>query len=97
MLPSFSSINIPTFSICIRFQCGVYTNCKKYVPIDFANSPKVIASKAKQSNAKHHDPLRRIRLLRRKAPRNDGLSKHISDNRYNPKYQVTGNWKIVAT
>jgi hypothetical protein len=46
-------------------------------PIDLANPSKVIASKVKQhviaseaeqSDSKHHDPLRRIRLLRRKAP-----------------------------
>ena len=30
-----------------------YTNCKKYVPIDSANPSKVIASEAKQSDAKH--------------------------------------------
>ena len=30
-----------------------YTNCQKNVPIDLANPAKVIASKAKQSDAKH--------------------------------------------
>jgi hypothetical protein len=44
-------------------------------PIDLANPSKVIASKVKQhviaseaeqSDSKHHDPLRRIRLLRRR-------------------------------
>jgi hypothetical protein len=57
-----------------------YTNCQKYVPIDLANASKVIASKAKQhviaskakqSNPKHHDPLRRIRLLRRRLAMTD--------------------------
>jgi hypothetical protein len=53
-----------------------YPNCQKYVPIDLANPSKVIASEAQHS-------LRVCkRLYRRKAPRNDGLSEYISDNRY---------------
>ena len=56
-----------------------YTNCHKYVPIDLATLSKVIASEAKQS-------LRVCkRLLRRKAPRNDGFSEYIFENRYNSK------------
>jgi hypothetical protein len=58
---------------------SIYTNGQKYVPIDFANLSKVIASKAKQSNTKHHDPLKRIRLLRRKAP--TGLPSAMSSGR----------------
>jgi hypothetical protein len=42
----------------------------------------VIASEAKQSNARHHDPLMRIRLFRRKTPRTDRLSEYTADNRY---------------
>ena len=54
-----------------------YSGCQKNIPIDFANPQKIIAGNAKQS-------LRVLnRLLRRKAPRNDGLSEYISDNRCN--------------
>jgi hypothetical protein len=53
-----------------------YSGCQKYNPIDIANPSTVIASEAKQS-------LRVCkRLLRRKAPRNDGLSEYIFDNSY---------------
>ena len=72
-----------------------YNNCQKCVPIDLANLSKVIASEAKQSAAKQRpeqgrgiprltrdDPLLRIRLLRRLAPRNDRLSELRFGNRY---------------
>ena len=53
-----------------------YSGFQKYVPIEFVNLSKVIASEAKQS-------LRFCkRLLRRKAPRNDSLSEYIFDSYY---------------
>ena len=56
----------------------IYSGFQKYVPIEFVNLSKVIASEAKQS-------LRFCkRLLRRKAPRNDSLSEYIFDSYYNP-------------
>jgi hypothetical protein len=73
-----------------------YDNCQKYGPIDLMKLSSVIASEAKQSDAKHRtkpgrgiprltrdDPLSRIRLLRRIAPRNDKLSEQSFDNRFN--------------
>ena len=75
------------------YAAGIYSGCQKYVPIELVNLSKVIASEAKQSDAKHRpeqsrriprytrdDPLTQIRLLRRKVPRNDSLSEHIFDS-----------------
>jgi hypothetical protein len=77
-------------------EAGNFSSSQKYVPIDLANLSTVIASKAKQSDAKHRPehgrgiprltrdvPLRRIRLLRRSASRNDRLSERSFGNRYN--------------
>jgi hypothetical protein len=67
-----------------RMRNDNYSGCQKYVPIDFANYSKVIASGAKQSLRLSK------RLLRRYAPtrlsssqaRNDSLSEHIFDSHY---------------
>jgi hypothetical protein len=63
---------------CLHFFCN---DCQKYVPIDLASYSKVIASEAKQSDAKHRpeqsrevprcardEPRWRIRSLRRQVP-----------------------------
>jgi hypothetical protein len=53
---------------------------KKYVPIDPVFGSRVIASEAKQYDVKHHDPLLRIRLLRRRAPTRLSSSQACNDS-----------------
>ena len=37
----------------LSFKNAIYINCRKYVPIDLVNLSRVIASEAKQFDAKH--------------------------------------------